>query len=151
MSDLSSSSPPLIHASCLALGEDGVLLRGPSASGKSSLALRLIDQGAELVGDDYCCYWTRQGRLWAGPQPPLVGLLEVRGMGIIRLPYRRQVTVQAVIDLCPGVALERLPSAQTTVILGLEVPLYTLDPFHNDACAKVRLAVRLATGNIKTV
>jgi serine kinase of HPr protein (carbohydrate metabolism regulator) len=142
---------PLIHASCLALGEDGVMLRGPSASGKSSLALRLIDQGADLVGDDYCQYWVRDGALWAAAQPPLAGLLEVRGIGVISLPYRRQIAVRAVIDLCPGDMIDRLPEREKTTIHGLFIPCYRLDPFHNDACAKVRLAVRLATGIIKTV
>lgn len=141
----------MIHASCVAVGDCGVVLRAGSGQGKSSLALRLIDQGAELVGDDYCRYWVRAGALWVGPQPALAGVIEVRGIGLVTMPYRAEVRVGVVFDLCPGRALERLPTAQTTRIEGLEIPCYALDPYHNDACAKVRLAVRLATGNIKTL
>jgi hypothetical protein len=78
-------------------------------------------------------------------------MIEVRGIGLVDLPYLAESRVGVLFDLCPGQPIERLPMAQTVRIEGIEIPRYALDPFHNDACAKVRLAVRLATGNIKTL
>ncbi|SIT15145.1 HPr kinase/phosphorylase [Insolitispirillum peregrinum] len=140
--------PPLIHASCVALGDDGVLLRGPSGSGKSDLALRLIDQGAMLVGDDYCQYQARDGVLHASPQPTIPGLLEVRGLGIIRLPWRPEIPVRLIVDLTPDPQPERMPAPEQDQICGLSLPVVRLNPFQASAVAKVRLAVLLATGII---
>lgn len=142
----------LIHATCVAVAGIGVLLWGPSGSGKSDLALRLIDDGAELVGDDYCSFEQRDKALYAAPQQNIAGLLEVRGLGIIRLPYRPEALVRVVIELLPADQdPERLPSPQTTTICGVSLPVIPLNPFQMSSMAKVRLAVRLATGIIEAV
>lgn len=139
----------MIHATCVSLNGHGVLLRGPSGSGKSDLALRLIDDGAILVGDDYCAYRTVSGpegpRLIASTRPELPGALEVRGLGLIRLPHLGEAPVTLLCDLCPGQTPERMPTPETVDLCGVAIPRLMLDPFHASATAKIRLAVRLLT------
>lgn len=138
----------MLHATCIAVDGHGVLLRAPSGGGKSDLALRLINQGAVLVGDDYCAFAVREGALVAMPQPALAGLLEVRGLGIVRLAHAAEAVVRLVVDLAPGGPVERLPAPRDTVLFGVSLPAVTLDPFEASAPAKVRLAMRIATGDI---
>jgi serine kinase of HPr protein (carbohydrate metabolism regulator) len=76
----------LANVSCVAIGGRAVLIDGAPGSGKSSLALALIDRGAVLVGDDGVTLETREGRLWAAPPPGIAGLIEVRNVGIVTLP-----------------------------------------------------------------
>lgn len=74
------------QASCVAIGGRGLLIEGAPGSGKSSLALALIDRGATLVGDDGVLLELRQGRLWALPPPNIAGLIEIRNVGLVTLP-----------------------------------------------------------------
>ena len=99
----------LIHATCVALAAKGVLIRGASGAGKSDLALRLIDAGAELVGDDYCQLSVADGQLVATAGPNIAGKIEVRGYGIIQLPFRKFAPVCLVVDLLPEGEIERMP------------------------------------------
>jgi hypothetical protein len=74
------------QATCVAIGGRGLLIEGPPGSGKSSLALALIDRGAMLVGDDGVLLELRDGQLWALPPPPIAGLIEIRIVGLVTLP-----------------------------------------------------------------
>lgn len=130
----------LVHASCVALAGAGVLLRGPSGSGKSDLALRLIDGGAQLVADDQVEIEAAGGRLMARPPPALAGLLEVRGIGIVRCPAISAVPVALIVDLEPGGPAERMPEPAFEALAGVSVRRIALDPFHASAVARVRLA-----------
>lgn len=128
-----------VHATCVALGNTGVLIRGPSGSGKSDLALRLVDGGARLVADDRV-HLAREGdRLVARPADRLAGLLEVRGVGIVRLRHRARVAVGLVVDL--GASAERLPRRHTCVVEGVRLPWLALDAAQASAPAKLRLAL----------
>ncbi|MFG1351784.1 HPr kinase/phosphorylase [Xanthobacter autotrophicus] len=115
-------APASIHASCVAIGDFGVLIRGPSGSGKSSLALRLILDAprslppAELVADDRVLLVAEGGVLLARPVPTLAGLIEMRGLGIRRLPYRPIVALRHVVDLAAPDA-SRMPPPQARRIL----------------------------------
>lgn len=137
-----------LHATCVAVAGHGVLLRGPSGSGKSDLALRLIDEGATLIGDDYCAFTVRDGVLVAAAPPTTAGLIEVRGMGILRVGHAAEAVVRVVVDLTSGEAVERLPPPRHVTLFGIRLPAFALAPFEAAAAAKVRLAVRLATGDI---
>jgi len=110
-----------IHASCVALGraglafgapEDaGVLLLGDSSSGKSDLTLRLIERGANLVSDDRTELFIEDCWLWASPPVSLAGLLEIRGIGILKLPHAARARISIAV-LLTGNAVPRLPEPE---------------------------------------
>jgi HPr kinase/phosphorylase len=107
-----------IHASSVLVGARAVLIRGPSGCGKSRLALALIQAArtgsllfARLVGDDRVRLQAAGGRLLVRPAEALAGLIEVRGLGIMRLPYEPSAVVGLVVDL--GADAERLPETET--------------------------------------
>ncbi len=104
---MAGTEPILIHGTCIALDGAGVLLRGPSGAGKSDLALRLIDMGAELVADDQVELTRHDDALIAKPAPNLAGLLEVRGLGVVRLNYRPETSLFLAVDLIPADQVER--------------------------------------------
>lgn len=128
-----------IHASCVAVGDVGVLLRGPSGSGKSDLALRLIEGGAKLVADDRVDLHSDGTNLIAAAPPALAGLIEAVGLGPLAIPYRTEVTVGLIVDLVPRRSVERLPEPASETVLGIDVPYFHLDAFGAATPAKLRL------------
>ena len=118
----------LIHASCVAIDGAGVLIRGPSGSGKSDLALRLIDTGAILVCDDYCEVSAVAGRLMAHAPEAISGQLEVRGFGIVRLAHVSSAPINLVVDLGEEKVIERMPEQSEAMIEGVSVAHLALDP-----------------------
>jgi HPr kinase/phosphorylase len=119
-----------VHASCVLVGARAVLIRGPSASGKSQLALELIQAAASgglrfarLVADDRVHLAAAGGRLLARPAKPLAGLIEVRGVGLLRLPYEPCAVVGLVVDLAATDGA-RLPDREKreVVIDGITLP-----------------------------
>ena len=136
----------LIHATSLVLGGAGVLLRGPSGAGKSDLALRAIESGAVLVGDDQVRLEDVGGRLWAHALAHSEGRIEVRGIGIARVANVPAAQIGLVADLVPGGASERLPERADERLLGIGIPRVLIRPFEASAVAKLRHAVRLASG-----
>lgn len=137
-----------IHATCVSLEGTGVLLIGPPGSGKSDLALRLIDGGATLIADDRVEIERRANGLIASAPRRIAGLLEVRGIGIARLTAAAESAVALALEMSAPEKIERLPPTLTWECLGIELPLIKLDPFAASACAKVRLAVRNVTQDI---
>jgi len=137
----------LVHASCVAIDRQAVLLRGASGSGKSDLALRLIDAGAALVADDQVflevmAHESGVRDLVARPPAALAGLIEVRGIGIVECDAIESATVRLVIDLDAAAAIERIPDGASCALLGVNLPRFTLNPFESSAPAKVRFALR---------
>ncbi|MGE5147594.1 MAG: HPr kinase/phosphorylase [Candidatus Eiseniibacteriota bacterium] len=131
-----------VHATCVEVEGMGVLLRGPSGSGKSDLALRLIDGGARLVADDRTDLAVEDGRLIATCPAALAGRLEVRGVGIGSVPSVARAVVGLVVDLVAADRVERLPDWAPCRIDGIAVPCLALAPFEASAPAKLRLAAR---------
>lgn len=115
------------RAGCVAIGGRGLLIEGPPGSGKSSLALALIDRGAVLVGDDGVLLRAEGGRLLAGPPPAIDGLIEIRNVGIVRMEPARDVPVALAIRLDPD-APRYLETAEETRLLGIALPLVRLWP-----------------------
>ncbi len=140
----------LLHASCVAIDGLGVLIRGPSGAGKSDLALRLIDEGAELVADDYCEVEAVDGILFAKAPALIAGRMEVRGHGIVPMAHRGHAPIGAVIDLAPWREIERLPRESETAVAGVTLPWIQLDPTTVSATARVRLLLRLAAATPAT-
>lgn len=127
------------HASCVAIHGQGVLLLGDSGSGKSDLALRLIDGGAALVADDQVVIRHDSGRLLAAPPSTLAGKLEVRGVGIVDTPYVRDIPLALVVTLVGQTAVERLPEPAFYAIEGVRLPQLLLNAFDASTPAKIRL------------
>ncbi len=137
-----------IHATCVEIDGLGVMLRGVPGSGKSDLALRLIDEGARLVSDDYAHVENSDGKLVATAPDSIRGLIEVRGIGVIRLDHVVRVNLALLVDLVEADQIERLPDQGHEPILGVDLRRITLFPFEPSATAKVRIALKVATGNI---
>jgi serine kinase of HPr protein (carbohydrate metabolism regulator) len=122
------SPQPLSHrATCVAIGDRALLIEGPSGSGKSSLALALIDRGAVLVGDDGVLLEPRGGKLIARPHPNTRGLIEVRNLGLVPLPVCGEATVALVVLLDPA-APRFVEQAEAAERGGLALPLLRLAP-----------------------
>jgi serine kinase of HPr protein (carbohydrate metabolism regulator) len=125
-------TPPLasVHASAVCVGEQAILIRGTSGTGKSRLALDLIlasrtgvIAATKLIGDDRVRLDTRNGRIWVSGVPELEGMLEIRGLGIRRCGFVASAEVTLVVDLAASDA-ERLPPPERlkTLISGVELP-----------------------------
>ncbi|MEH3036368.1 MAG: HPr kinase/phosphatase C-terminal domain-containing protein [Sphingomonas adhaesiva] len=128
-----------VHATTVAIGGRGVMLTGASGAGKSDLALRLIDRGAVLISDDYTLLATRAGRLLAAPPATIAGRMEVRGLGIVEVPYAPQATVALVVAL--GAEDERMPEPRRTILMDVSLPGVTIDPRTSAAPIKVEWAL----------
>ncbi len=126
---MATSQAPTIHASAVLIGHRGLLIRGPSGSGKSHLALSLLQNAganfARLIGDDRIHLEAAHGRLLMRPAAALAGLIEIRGVGIVRLPYEPVAVVSLVVDL--GIAgAHRLPQETDLTIRLHDVALARL-------------------------
>ena len=122
----------------------GILLRGPSGSGKSDLALRLIDGGARLVADDQTELRRSAAGITASAPPTIAGLIEIRGIGILPCPSTASAPLRLVVDLVPPEQIERLPEPRLCCYLDCDIPLIALAPFEASAPAKLRFALRYA-------
>lgn len=112
----------ILHATCVAVDGRGLLIIGPSGSGKSALGLRLMSLGARLVADDRTELVFRDGRLVARSPAAIKGLIEARGVGILHAPTAGAAEVALVADL-GQVEDQRLPPARRITILGCELDL----------------------------
>ena len=129
---------PTTHASAVLVGTKAVLILGPSGSGKSRLALNLMAKGggalpfARLVADDRAILETRSGRLIVRPAQPLTGLIEVRGLGLRRVPCEPVAAVGCVVELAAaGAARLPAPEACVTTISGVQMPRLPVAPGTN--------------------
>ncbi|AHB47149.1 aldolase [Hyphomicrobium nitrativorans NL23] len=142
-----------VHATALALGGKAALIRGPSGAGKSDLALRCIaapalahvPHRAELVADDQVELRRTFDGIEVSAPPAIAGKLEVRGLGVLEVPYRASARLALVIDLVALDDVPRFPLEEiATVFLGQAVPTLRLAPFEASAPAKVVLALAAA-------
>ncbi|MDZ4274591.1 MAG: HPr kinase/phosphatase C-terminal domain-containing protein [Erythrobacter sp.] len=117
------------HASAVVIGGRALLIAGPPGSGKSSLALALIDRGAGLIGDDAVTLTLADDRLIASPPPNIAGLLELRGVGLLRVPVADPAPVALILELGGTAQPARLPETlPRRDIAGVQVPVLAFDP-----------------------
>jgi len=123
-----------VHASAVLVGARAVLIRGPSAAGKSRLAWELIEASrngavrfAKLVGDDRVHLQAAGGRLLVRPAEALTGMIELRGIGILRRDHEPCAVVGLVVDLA-AMDAQRLPEGGQTIIEGIAIPRLAVAP-----------------------
>ena len=133
-------SSEMLHATTVALGGRAVILAGRSGSGKSDLALRLLDRGFILVSDDQTMVRKSGDRLIASAPPTIRGKLEVRGIGIVEVDQADDMPICLYVELANEI--ERLPDDdRERTLLGLAVPLVSIDALTASAPAKVAMAL----------
>jgi serine kinase of HPr protein (carbohydrate metabolism regulator) len=121
------AEPVLHQASAVAIGGRGLIIEGPPGSGKSSLALALIDRGATLIGDDGLALTPRHGALLASPAPNIAGLLEIRNLGLLRFAHVGEIPVALALRLDPA-APRFIEAAEAAELAGVTLPLVRLWP-----------------------
>jgi len=133
-------SAETLHATTVALDGRAVLISGPSGSGKSDLALRLLDRGFVLVSDDQTIVKKDGTKLVATAPPTIAGKLEVRGIGIVEMETIGDVPVALLVELAKDI--QRLPDDnREQSILGVPLPLISIDAMAASAPSKVALAL----------
>ena len=144
----------LVHGTCVAFGRRAVLLRGEPGAGKSDLALRFLALRADdearpmLVADDQVFVASDEsGALIASPPPTLAGKIELRGIGIVEMPFLRQAQLHLVCDLVDAKDVPRMAPEPwgRTEIAGIALPALKLAPFEASAALKVKTALFLAS------
>ena len=149
-------TPPdeiLVHGSCVAVGQVGILLLGPPGSGKSDLVLRLIDQPgfgisceikkAWLIADDQVALRREDDQLIASAPRVIAGKLEIRGLGLVAVAQPGETVLGLAVRLMPFSVIERLPDLLGSLyeVLVKALPLVHVDPAQASAPARVRAAV----------
>ena len=133
-------SAETVHASTVAIDGRAVLITGPSGSGKSDLALRLLDRGFVLVSDDQTIVKRHGERLLASAPPNIAGKLEVRGIGIVDMDAVSDLPVALIVELTSDI--QRLPDdSRERPILGVSLPFVTIDALTASAPSKVALGL----------
>ena len=134
-------SAETLHASAVAAEGRAVLITGPSGSGKSDLALHLLDRGFTLVSDDQTTVKRDGDRLLASPPPTIAGKLEIRGIGIVDMDNLTDMPVALIVELTMN-EIQRMPDdSRERPILGVSLPIVTIDAMTASAPSKVALAL----------
>ncbi len=136
----------ILHAGLIArrAGERwrGVLIDGPSGSGKSDVALRLIAAGWRLVADDRVLVWRSDGRAFGRSPEPLHGLIEARGVGVVGA--RSLPLAEILLVVSAGAATERVPDGETRVLADVTLPGLALNLLEPSAATKLAIALEQA-------
>ncbi len=140
-----------IPGSCVEVEGLGVIFRGPTGSGKSDLTLRLIDSGANLIADDVTELAIENEILIARAPKTIRHLLEVRGIGVLKIGGALKAKLGVIIDLVTSEQIERRPDEQRIEMLGRHIPLFQIFAFEASSPAKVRLIVRQLKGEVLNV
>ena len=126
-----------IHSTSVVIDDNGVLILGDSGSGKSDLALRLIDSGATLISDDISICRKNSNNIYLYCPPEIKGLLEVREIGIITVPFVERIKLRLVVNLKNN--NERFPKDSCFRILGIKIPIINIEGKNSSAVAKIKV------------
>ena len=127
-----------IHSTSVVIDDNGVLILGDSGSGKSDLALRLIDNGATLISDDISICRKNSNNIHLYCPPEIKGLLEVREIGIITVPFVERIKLRLVVNLKSN-NNERFPKESSFRILGIKIPIINIEGKNSSAVAKIKV------------
>ena len=127
-----------MHSTSVVIDDNGVLILGDSGSGKSDLALRLIDSGATLISDDISICRKSSNNIYLHCPPEIKGLLEVREIGIITVPFVERIKLRLVVNLKSN-NNERFPKDSSFRILGIKIPLINIEGKNSSAVAKIKV------------
>ena len=127
-----------IHSTSVVIDDNGVLILGDSGSGKSDLALRLIDNGATLISDDISICRKNSNNIYLYCPPEIKGLLEVREIGIITVPFVERIKLRLVVNLKSN-NNERFPKDSSFRILGIKIPIINIEGKNSSAVAKIKV------------
>ena len=127
-----------MHSSSVVIDDNGVLILGDSGSGKSDLALRLIDNGATLISDDVSICKKNLNNIYLYCPPEIKGLLEVREIGIITVPFVERIKLRLVVNLKSN-NNERFPKESSFRILGIKIPIINIEGKNSSAVAKIKV------------
>jgi len=127
-----------MHSSSVVIDDNGVLILGDSGSGKSDLALRLIDNGATLISDDISICRKNSNNIYLYCPPEIKGLLEVREIGIITVPFVEKIKLRLVVNLKSN-NNERFPKDSCFRILGIKIPIINIEGKNSSAVAKIKV------------
>ena len=127
-----------IHSTSVVIDDNGVLILGDSGSGKSDLALRLIDSGATLISDDISICRKNSNNIYLYCPPEIKGLLEVREIGIITVPFVERIKLRLVVNLKSN-NNERFPKDSCFRILGIKIPIINIEGKNSSAVAKIKV------------
>lgn len=140
-----------LHASCVALGDAGILVEGPPGSGKSELVLRLIDEPGygfgtivlrgRLVSDDQTAIERRGEALFASCPKPIAGLFEIRGQGVVKIDHAPEVKLVLAVKLAKADEIERMPDGAFRQIAGVALRQISIDAGRASAPARIRAAL----------
>ena len=128
-----------LYATAVAYCGFGVLIRGPSGSGKSDLALRLIEDGANLIADDQVIIESVREELYLTSPDSISGLIEVRGFGVIKIESVRDVKLGLIVDLDPSFKTQRSPKMKEELIKNIIVPVINMKAFESSVLARIKL------------
>lgn len=132
------TSKATLHATSVVFCGRGLLICGPSGSGKSDLALRIMDAGGSLIADDYTDVVVDGGKVMAAAPAATAGMMEVRGVGLLKVPAIRTARIDMVLECVKPESVERMPDKEMHMIEDVPLPKWRINPFESSAVAKIR-------------
>ena len=141
----------MMHSTAISLNGDGILIKGPSGSGKTDLALRLIESGGKLISDDQVVIKKKAKKLFLSSPKELDGLMQLSGIGIVKVDYVENIPLELVVKLQPFKVLDPFPINKQEVIEGFSIPALNLYSFSISATAKIKITLDVQKNKVKLI
>ena len=141
----------MIHSTAVSLNGDGILIKGPSGSGKTDLALRLIESGGKLISDDQVIIKREAERLFLSAPKELNGLMQLSGIGIVKVEYVQNIPLELVVKLQPFNILDPFPIDREEFIKDFSIPALNLYSFAVSATSKIKIALDVQKNKVKLI